>query len=246
MSDLTLIAISLLIPFLGTSLGSLIVLIFKKEINIKFQKSLIGFSAGIMIAASIWSLLIPAIDMCNNMKFPWFAASLGFMIGVFLLLILDKVICKVEKKSMLTLAVTLHNIPEGMAAGVAVIGALSGNSFTLTLALALTIGIAIQNIPEGAIISMPLRGSGIPRWKSALYGIASGAVEPIFGFLTIIFASLTVPLLPYLLGFAAGAMIYVTVHELIPEAQMGDHQGIGVLGLSLGFVLMMILDVALG
>ena len=252
----------LLIPFLGTTLGSAMVFFLKNNIKQLVEKLLLGFASGVMIAASIWSLLIPAIEMSEEQgKIAWIAPAIGFLLGMLFLLILDSVIphmhldkekpegikSKLKKTTMLVLAVTLHNIPEGMAVGVTFAGALMGNAgIAITGAFALAIGIAIQNFPEGAIISMPLRAEGVSRTKAFLYGTLSGIVEPIAAVITILLTNLVVPILPYLLSFAAGAMIYVVVEELIPESQMGEHSNIGTVGLAIGFVIMMILDVALG
>lgn len=252
----------LLIPFLGTTLGSAMVFFLKNNIKQLIEKLLLGFASGVMIAASIWSLLIPAIEMSEEQgKIAWIAPAIGFLLGMLFLLILDSVIphmhldkekpegikSKLKKTTMLVLAVTLHNIPEGMAVGVTFAGALMGNAgIAITGAFALAIGIAIQNFPEGAIISMPLRAEGVSRTKAFLYGTLSGIVEPIAAVITILLTNLVVPILPYLLSFAAGAMIYVVVEELIPESQMGEHSNIGTLGVAIGFVIMMILDVALG
>ena len=252
----------LLIPFLGTTLGSAMVFFLKNNIKQLVEKLLLGFASGVMIAASIWSLLIPAIEMSEEQgKIAWIAPAIGFLLGMLFLLILDSVIphmhldkekpegikSKLKKTTMLVLAVTLHNIPEGMAVGVTFAGALMGNAgIAITGAFALAIGIAIQNFPEGAIISMPLRAEGVSRTKAFLYGTLSGIVEPIAAVITILLTNLVVPILPYLLSFAAGAMIYVVVEELIPESQMGEHSNIGTLGVAIGFVIMMILDVALG
>ena len=230
--------------------------------NSKVKKMLLGFASGVMIAASVWSLLIPSIDMAAEQgKTAWLPPAVGFLLGMGFLLLLDSLVphlhmesdepegiqVALKKTTMLVLAVTLHNIPEGMAVGITFAGALLGNEqITLAGAFALAIGIAIQNFPEGAIISMPLRSEGATRKKAFFYGMLSGLVEPIGGFLTILLASLVVPVLPYLLSFAAGAMIYVVVEELIPEAQHDDHSDIGTIGVALGFALMMILDVALG
>ena len=242
--------IIILIPFLGTSLGSAVVLFSKGELNQKLQKFLLGFASGVMIAASIWSLLIPSIEMAESQNIvAWIPATVGFLLGIGFLLLLDSVIphmhldsdnpegvrSSFSKNTMLVLAVTLHNIPEGMAVGVTVAGA-----------LALAVGIAIQNFPEGAIISLPLHAGGASRKKSCFLGIMSGVVEPIGAVLTVIFAGIAVPLLPYLLSFAAGAMIYVVTEELIPESQNGKHSNIGTIGVAIGFTLMMVLDVALG
>lgn len=255
------IFIGLLIPFLGTALGAAMVFLLKDSISDKLQKTLLGFASGVMIAASVWSLLIPSIDMSQELRFPWLPAAVGFLGGIAFMLILDSIIphlhldsdepegvkSKLKKTSMLVLAVTLHNIPEGMAVGVVLAGAVSGTTeMTLAGAMALSIGIAIQNFPEGAIISMPLKGEGNGKGKSFLYGALSGAVEPVAGIITILLISHILPFLPYLLAFAAGAMIYVVVEELIPEAQTGSHTNISTIGLALGFTLMMILDVALG
>ena len=257
-----LLAAGLIIPFSGTALGAAMVFLMKKEINIQVQKFLLGFSSGVMIAASVWSLLIPAIDLAQKQgQVSWLVVSIGFLIGIFFLLLLDTVIphlhigaskpegisSKLERSTMLVLAVTLHNIPEGMSVGVVIAGVLSGKTdMSMYGALALCIGIALQNFPEGAIISMPLRSNGVSKTKSFIYGTLSGAVEPVGAFLTILLTSWVVPLLSYILAFAAGAMIYVVVEELIPEAQRGEHSNIGTIGVALGFVLMMILDIALG
>ena len=252
----------LLIPFAGTALGSAMVIFLKNNIKQSVEKLLLGFASGVMIAASIWSLLIPAIEMSEQQgKIGWIAPAIGFLLGMLFLLVLDSVIphmhldkekpegvkSKLKKTTMLVLAVTLHNIPEGMAVGVTFAGAILGNAgITITGAFALAIGIAIQNFPEGAIISMPLKSQGVPKGKAFLYGALSGIVEPIGAIITICLTNLVVPILPYLLSFAAGAMIYVVVEELIPESQMGEHSNIGTIGVAIGFVIMMILDVALG
>ncbi len=254
--------IGLLIPFLGTTLGSAMVFFMKNKINKKVEKLLLGFASGVMIAASVWSLLIPAIEMSETQgKIAWLPASIGFLLGIIFLLILDSVVphlhlnndkpegikAKLKKTTMLVFAVTLHNIPEGMAVGVTFAGAILGNSgITMAGAFALAIGIAIQNFPEGAIISMPLKEEGTSKSKAFLYGTLSGIVEPIGAILTILLTEIVVPILPYLLSFAAGAMIYVVVEELIPESQGGEHSNIGTIGVAIGFVIMMILDVALG
>lgn len=235
----------------------------KKEINELVNKGLIGFAAGVMVAASVWSLIIPSITMSSDMdNFAFIPAAIGVIVGIAFMLLLDRIIPhlhynndkpeglkseKIRKATMLVLAVVLHNIPEGMAVGVVFAGVMSQNSLiTLSGALALSIGIAIQNFPEGAIISMPLRSEGISKCKSFLYGFLSGAVEPIGALLTILFSSTINPLMPYLLSFAAGSMIYVVVEELIPESSAGEHSNIGTIGFAAGFVIMMILDVALG
>lgn len=252
----------LLIPFLGTALGAAMVFLMKNKLNKKVEKILLGFASGVMIAASVWSLLIPSIDMAGEQeKNPWIPAAVGFMLGIIFLLVLDSLIphmhldsskpegikTKLKKTTMMVFAVTLHNIPEGMAVGVSFAGALMGNTgITMAGAFALAIGIAIQNFPEGAIISMPLKAEGMTKWKAFLCGTLSGIVEPIGAIITILLTNAVVPVLPYLLSFAAGAMIYVVVEELIPESQAGEHSNIGTIGVAIGFVVMMILDVALG
>lgn len=260
----------LMIPLLGTTLGSAMVFLLKDRMSDKVEKVLLGFASGVMIAASVWSLLIPAIEMAEPMKVPsWLPPAIGFVLGAGFLLLLDTVIPhlhmdadkpegmvgknlsgagkkSLSRSAMLLFAVTLHNIPEGMAVGVTYSGTIASGSITLAAALALSVGIAIQNFPECAIISMPLRESGLSKGKAFLYGMLSGAVEPVFGFITICFASKLMNILPYILAFAAGAMIYVVVEELIPESQQGEHSNVGTIGAILGFVLMMVLDVALG
>lgn len=252
----------LLIPFTGTTLGSAMVFFMKNKMNAKVEKLLLGFASGVMIAASIWSLIIPSIDMAEEQnKIAWIPAAVGFLLGITFLLVLDSVIphlhlksdepegikSKLKKTTMMVFAVTLHNIPEGMAVGVTFAGALIENAgITMAGAFALAIGIAIQNFPEGAIISMPLKGEGMSKTKAFIYGTLSGIVEPIGAVITILLTNAVVPILPYLLSFAAGAMIYVVVEELIPESQSGDHSNIGTIGVAIGFTIMMILDVALG
>ena len=252
----------LMIPFVGTTLGAACVLFMKKELNPLVQKAFLGFASGVMVAASVWSLLIPAMDMSGSMgKFAFIPAAAGLLLGVGFLLVMDKAVphlhlgseesegpkVALKKTTMLVLAVALHNIPEGLSAGAVFAGVLAGNdTVTMAGAFALAIGIAIQNFPEGAIISMPLRGVGISRGKAFLWGAASGIVEPIAGGVTLLLASQIQPLLPYLLAFAAGAMIYVVVEELIPEANEGEHSNVGTIAFAVGFVLMMVLDVALG
>jgi ZIP family zinc transporter len=254
--------VGILIPFAGTVLGAALVLILRREIGNQVQKLLLGFASGVMVAASVWSLLLPALEQAKQTGgISWLPASIGFLLGIAFLLLLDSVVphlhphaekaeglhAKVKKNTMLMLAVTLHNIPEGMAVGVVFAGLLAGErGITLSSALALSIGIAIQNFPEGAIVSMPMKSAGVSRGKSFLYGTLSGAVEPAAAAITILLTSIFVPILPYLMAFAAGAMIYVVVEELIPELQEGGHSNIGVIGVAFGFVLMMILDVALG
>lgn len=251
----------LLIPFLGTTFGSAMVF-FMRGMHKEIERLLLGFASGVMIAASVWSLLIPAIDMAGEMgQIAWIPAAGGFLGGMAFLLVLDSVIphlhlesekpegveTSLKKTTMLVLAVTLHNIPEGMSVGVTFAGALIGDAgITMAGAFALAVGIAIQNFPEGAIISMPLRGEGVSKGRAFLYGALSGIVEPIGAFVTILLAEQIVSALPVFLAFAAGAMIYVVVEELIPEAQAGEHSNSGTVGVAVGFVIMMILDVALG
>ena len=252
----------LLIPFLGTALGSACVFFMKREINRTVERALQGFAAGVMVAASIWSLLLPAMEQSAGMgKLSFVPTAVGFWLGILFLLLLDRSIPhqhlgssesegpkrKLERTTMLVLAVTIHNIPEGMAVGVVYAGFLSGNTgITAMGALSLALGIAIQNFPEGAIISMPLTAEGMSKRRAFWYGTLSGAVEPIGAVLTILAAQLVVPALPYLLSFAAGAMIYVVVEELIPEMSEGKHSNIGTVLFAAGFTLMMALDVALG
>ena len=251
----------ILIPFLGTGLGAGMVFFLKDQLSDRVQKLLTGFAAGVMVAASFWSLLQPALDSSEAMgKLSFLPAAVGFLIGMGFLLFLDMVTphMHMDKQeegpasglagtTKLILAVTLHNIPEGMAVGVVYAGWLSGNvGVSRAAALALALGIAIQNFPEGAIVSMPLRAEGMSKGKTFLYGVLSGIVEPIASVLTIFAAGAVVPVLPYLLAFAAGAMMYVVVEELIPEMSEGKHSNLGTVAFALGFVLMMILDVALG
>ena len=251
----------LLIPFAGTALGSAMVF-FMRGMHKEIERLLLGFASGVMIAASVWSLLIPAIDMAGEMgQVAWIPAAGGFLGGMAFLLVLDSLIphlhlestepegveTTLKKTTMLVLAVTLHNIPEGMSVGVTFAGALIGDAgITMAGAFALAVGIAIQNFPEGAIISMPLRSEGVSKGRAFVYGALSGIVEPIGAFVTILLAEQIVSALPVFLAFAAGAMIYVVVEELIPEAQAGDHSNVGTVGVAIGFVVMMILDVALG
>lgn len=252
----------IMIPFLGTTLGSACVFFMKKSLGNLVQRSLSGFAAGVMVAASIWSLLLPSIAQSSSMgKLSFLPAFVGFWLGILFLLALDHLIphlhvgsnqtegpkSKLGRTAMMLLAVTLHNIPEGMAVGVMYAGFLSKNSqITATGALVLSIGIAIQNFPEGAIISMPLQAEGKSKSKAFMGGVLSGIVEPIAAVLTIIASSLVIPILPYLLSFAAGAMIYVVVEELIPEMSQGKHSNIGTVFFAAGFSIMMVLDVALG
>lgn len=254
--------IGIWIPFIGTAAGSAMVFFLKDEIRPNIQKALLGFASGVMVAASVWSLLIPAMDMSEEMgKFAFIPAAAGFLLGIAFLLLMDHLIPHLHleqeepegmkksfaKSTMLLFAVVLHNIPEGMAVGVVFAGALAKQgTISLAGALALSVGIAIQNFPEGAIISMPLSGNGVGKKKAFFYGALSGIVEPVGAIITIAFASYVLPFLPYMLSFAAGAMIYVVVEELIPESAQGEHSNIATIGFSAGFVLMMILDVALG
>ena len=254
--------IAILLPFLGTSLGAGCVFFMKDRMNKTLQRSLTGFAAGVMVAASVWSLIIPAMDQSAHMgKLAFFPALVGIWAGFLFLLALDEIIphlhlnsscpegkaCNLGKSTMLVLAVALHNLPEGMAVGVVVAGWLTGNeSISFAAALALSLGIALQNLPEGAIISMPLKSEGMSRGKSFGYGVMSGIVEPIGAVGTVLLANLAVPVLPYLLAFSAGAMLYVVVEELIPEMSEGEHSNIGTVFFALGFTLMMVLDVALG
>ena len=252
------IILGLLIPLMGTMLGSGFVFFMKKDMPPLLQKALLGFASGVMVAASVWSLLIPSMNMCSHMdKWSVMPAAVGFLAGIGFLLAIDYITphlhlgkskpegprSHLSRTAMLSLAVTIHNLPEGMAVGVVLAGAMQSGA---AAALAMSLGIAIQNIPEGAIISMPMRAEGNSRMKSFLLGSLSGIVEPLGGLIVILLASMMTPVLPYLLAFAAGAMIYVVVEELIPEASEGEHSNIGVIGFSAGFVLMMILDVVLG
>ena len=256
-----LIARGLLIPFLGTSLGAALVFFMKKELNLRLQNMLSGFAAGVMVAASVWSLLIPSMEMVSDRgKLAFVPAAVGFCFGMIFLLILDKIVphmhldesqegpkSNLQKTTMMVLAVTLHNIPEGMAVGILYAGWASGSAqITEAGALTLALGIAIQNFPEGAIISMPLHSKGLSKGKACWYGILSGIVEPLAGLLTILLASQVMSILPYFLSFAAGAMIFVVVEELVPEMAEGEHSNLGTIMFMTGFVLMMILDVALG
>ncbi len=249
-------------PFVGTLLGAACVFFVKDTLGSSLQKLLLGFAAGVMVAASVWSLLIPAMDMSEEMgRLAFIPAVIGFLLGIMFLYIVDKTIphlhmdadepegpkSKLKKTTMMVLAITLHNIPEGMAVGVALAGSMSADSdMTFAAALALALGIAIQNFPEGAIIALPLRENGLTRGKAFRYGTLTGVVEPLSAVITILLSSLILPALPYLLAFAAGAMIYVVVEDLIPETAQGSHSNLGTLGFAAGFVLMMILDVALG
>lgn len=250
-----------MIPFIGTSLGAGMVFFLKNQISENVQKILTGFAAGVMVAASFWSLLQPALESSEGLgKLSFAPAAVGFLVGIGFLLLLDEVTPhmhmdnqdegpknNLKRTTKLILAVTLHNIPEGMAVGVVYAGWLAGGTgVSQAAALALALGIAIQNFPEGAIVSMPLRAEGMPKGRTFLYGVLSGAVEPIASLITILAASAVVPVLPYFLAFAAGAMMYVVVEELIPEMSEGKHSNWGTVAFAVGFVLMMILDVALG
>lgn len=256
------IAFGLLLPFVGTSLGAAMVFLLRDNIAPWLQKLLLGFASGVMMAASVWSLLIPSIDMTAELGgVEWLPAVTGFLAGMFSLLIFDSLVPHLHlgsdepegvksglgRSAMLFLSVTLHNIPEGMAVGVVLAGAMSESvGITMAGALALSLGIAIQNFPEGAIVSMPLKQSIGSRWKAFAYGVGSGIVEPLAGVVTILLIDWIHPILPFLLAFAAGAMIYVVVEELIPESQEGRHSNIATIGVAMGFALMMMLDVALG
>ena len=258
----TAILIGLLIPLLGTMLGASFVFFMKRDMPECLQKALLGFASGVMVAASVWSLLIPAIEMLQTTGFMQvMPAAVGFLLGIGFLLLIDELTphlhvgsnkpeglkVRLSRTAMLALAVTIHNLPEGMAVGVVFAGAAEGHAdISLTGALAMAIGIAIQNIPEGAIISMPMRAAGNSRWKAFLIGSLSGVVEPLGGLLIILLASLFLPAMPYLLAFAAGAMMYVVVEELIPEASSGTHSNFSTIGFAIGFVLMMVLDVVMG
>ena len=251
-----------MIPLLGTMLGAAFVFLMKDEMSSRLQKALLGFASGVMVAASVWSLLIPAMEM-EEAKAAWsvFPAAVGFLLGIGFLLLLDELTphlhigtdkpegprSRLSRTAMLALAVTIHNLPEGMAVGVVFAGAEGGiGGLSLTSALAVSIGIAIQNVPEGAIISMPMRAAGNSRWRSFVIGSLSGAVEPIGGLAVVLLASLMMPAMPYLLAFAAGAMFYVVIEELIPEASEGAHSNLSTIGFAIGFVLMMVLDVVMG
>lgn len=252
----------IIIPFLGTSTGAACVFFMKKNMSEQLSRILTGFAAGVMVAASVWSLLIPAMEQSDGMgRLAFVPAVTGFWGGILFLLLLDHVIphlhqhsnsvegpkSKLQRTTMMVLAVTLHNIPEGMAVGVVYAGYLAGNAkISAAAALALSLGIAIQNFPEGAIISMPLRAEGMKKGKAFCGGVLSGIVEPIGAVLTILTAGVVIPALPYLLSFAAGAMLYVVVEELIPEMSQGKHSNIGTVFFAVGFSVMMMLDVALG
>ena len=258
----TTLVIGLLIPLLGTMLGSAFVFLMKDEMSARVQKSLLGFASGVMVAASVWSLLIPAIEMeADSGKLSVVPAAIGFLLGMGFLLLLDDLTphlhvgsdtpegprSRLSRTVMLALAVTIHNLPEGMAVGVVFAGAEQGAAgLSLASAVAVSLGIAIQNVPEGAIISMPMRAEGNSKWRSFLIGSLSGAVEPVGAIAVLLLASLLMPIMPYMLAFAAGAMFYVVVEELIPEASEGEHSNLSTIGFAIGFVLMMVLDVVMG
>ena len=246
--------VGILIPFVGTSLGSSFVFFLKNKLSQFFHQLIIGFASGIMVAASIWSLILPSVEMAENQEIiSWIPASVGLLCGIIILIFINKLSEKMKSKhnnqelNMLIFSVTLHNIPEGMAIGVCFAGFLSDNSgISLLAAMLLSIGIAIQNIPEGAIISMPLKMNGIGKTKSFVHGFLSGIVEPIAAIITLLLTNIVVPLLPYLLSFAAGAMIFVVFEELVPEMHNGKKSSIGIIGVTIGFLIMMILDISLG
>ena len=256
------IVVALTVPLAGTTLGSALSFFMKKQLSVRFQKALLGFAAGVMIAASVWSLLIPALEMAGEQgMLEWIPAAVGFLAGMGVLLLIDTLLphlhldadkpegmpSNLKNSTMLFLAIAIHNLPEGMAVGVVLAGFLSGEGLiALAGVVALAIGIAIQNIPEGAVVSMPLVSNGLSKGKAFGLGFLSGVIEPIGVLLMLALASAVMPLLPYVLAFAAGAMIYVVVEELIPETQAGEHSNIGTIGVAIGFVLMMVLDVVLG
>ena len=259
---MTTLVIGLLIPLLGTMLGSAFVFFMRDAMSIRLEKTLLGFASGVMVAASVWSLLIPAMEM-ESSKEAWsvLPAAVGFLLGMGFLLLIDELTphlhlgtdkpegmkSHLSKTAMLALAVTIHNLPEGMAVGVVFAGADSGTvQISLASAVAVSLGIAIQNVPEGAIISMPMRAAGNSRWRSFLIGSMSGAVEPVGALAVLLLASQLMPVLPYMLALAAGAMFYVVVEELIPEASSGKHSNLSTIGFAIGFVLMMVLDVVMG
>ena len=265
---MTTLIIGLLIPLLGTMLGSAFVFFMRGEMSVRLQKTLLGFASGVMVAASVWSLLIPAMEMVapstpsrGETFMSVVPAAVGFLLGMGFLLMIDELTphlhigtdkpagprSRLSKTAMLALAVTIHNLPEGMAVGVVFAGAESGvGDISLASAVAVALGIAIQNVPEGAIISMPMRAAAGSKWKSFVIGSLSGAVEPVGAVAVLLLASLLMPVLPYMLAFAAGAMFYVVVEELIPEASEGNHSNLSTIGFAIGFVLMMVLDVVMG
>ena len=254
MNSIFLCFIGIMIPFIGTSIGSAFVFFLKKNINANFHKLMIGFAIGVMLAASIWSLIIPSIEMAEkNNNISWIPACIGLFLGIIFLIFIDKIASRVENKknrkrlNMLLFSVTIHNIPEGIAVAIGFASFLTGNTgIELMGAMMLSIGISIQNIPEGAIISMPLKLEGKSKGKSFFYGVLSGIVEPIAGLLTILLVNIFIPILPYLLSFAAGAMIYVIIEELVPEMHFTNKNSWGIIGVSIGFCIMMVLDVVLG
>lgn len=256
------IFLGIMVPFFGTAAGAACVFFLRREMKPMIQRVFLGFAAGVMVAASVWSLLIPAMDMSSDMgKFAFMPAVIGFLLGIGFLLVMDSVIphlhigsdkpegtrSKLGRSTMMMLAVTIHNLPEGAACGAVLAGVLAGEgTVTMAGALALSVGIALQNFPEGAIISLPLRGEGKSKGKAFCMGALSGIVEPMGAVIAILLAAVVTPALPYLLAFAAGAMIYVVVEELVPEASAGEHSNVGTVAFAVGFTLMMILDVALG
>ena len=256
------ILLTLAIPFVGTAIGAATVFFARRSVPARIHNALLGFAAGVMVAASVWSLIIPSIGLSEALgRMSWMPAAVGIILGMLFLLALDSLVphmhpgtdtreglsSSLGKRHMLLLAVTLHNIPEGMAVGAVVAGAMAGDAgITMAAAMALALGMAIQNIPEGAIISLPLRADGISRSKAFGYGTLSGIVEPISALIMVLLYEHIAPMLPYLLSFSAGAMLYVVVEELIPETQLGKHSDIGTIAFAIGFVIMMILDVALG
>ena len=267
MDNIQIAIVGILIPFLGTSLGAVLVFLLKDKLPSYIQKALVGFASGVMLAASIWSLLIPAISLAEEQgRCSWLVATIGFLLGIYGLLVIDKIVdkkllrtkeknfadnkisnSKMKNTMMMIIAVTIHNVPEGMAVGVICAGLLAGGvGITVASVLALSIGIAIQNIPEGAIISMPLKSKGISKLRSFGIGILSGVVEPIAAVLTVLLTEIALPILPYLLAFSAGAMIFVVFEELVPEMKEGKKSDIGITSLAIGFCIMMILDVMLG
>lgn len=255
------IVVGVTIPFLGTALGAACVFLLRKEMNAIVQKIMLGFAAGVMVAASVWSLLIPAMDMSQDMgKLAFIPAAAGFLLGIGFLLLLDYIVphqhldgeeqegikSSLAKSTKLMLAVTIHNIPEGASVGIVLAGAMAGgNEITLAAAIALSVGIAIQNFPEGAIISLPLKEE-VGSSRAFAMGVLSGIVEPAAALLTLLLATYITPFIPYTLAFAAGAMLYVVVEELIPESAEGKHSNMGTIGFAAGFVMMMMMDVALG
>jgi ZIP family zinc transporter len=261
-SMITTLIIGLLIPLLGTMLGSAFVFFMKDEMSVRLQKTLLGFASGVMVAAAVWSLLIPSMEMvADSGRWSVIPAAIGFLLGMGFLLMIDELTphlhigtdkpegprSRLSRTAMLALAVTIHNLPEGMAVGVVFAGAESGiSTISLASAVAVALGIASQNVPEGAIISMPMRAAGNSKWKSFVIGSLSGAVEPVGAVAVLLLASLLMPVLPYMLAFAAGAMFYVVVEELIPEASSGQHSNLSTIGFAIGFVLMMVLDVVMG